>query len=68
MKRIEKVELDNHRAQLHADVKRLVDKYRSIFEWDIPEIDETAADRLILGAMRESIDTVERSLAGTPAQ
>ena len=62
MARIEQLELDAHREKLIADVKGLVDKYRSIFEWDVPEIDEHASDKLILGAIRQALDAVERSL------
>jgi len=39
MAKIEQLEMDAHRTQLIADVKGLVEKYRSIFEWDVPEVD-----------------------------
>ena len=67
MAKMEKIELERHREQLIDDVKGLVDKYRSIFEWDIPEVDEGAADRLILGAIRQALDGVEQSLPGAVA-
>ena len=50
MAKMEQLEMDAHRTQLVHDVAALVDKYRTIFEWDVPEIDEGAADRLILAA------------------
>jgi hypothetical protein len=62
MAKMEQLELDAHRKQLNGDVKGLVEKYRSIFEWDIPEIDEVASDKLILGAIRQALDVVEKSL------
>lgn len=62
MARIEQLELDAHREQLTADVKGLVEKYRSIFGWDIPDIDLAASDKLIFGAIRQVLDVVERSL------
>ncbi len=64
MAKMEKIELERHREQLTDDVKGLVDKYRSIFEWDVPEVDEAAVDRLILGAIRQALDGVEQSLSG----
>lgn len=67
MEKMEQLELDAHRKQLNGDVKGLVEKYRSIFEWDIPEIDEVAADKLILGAIRQELDAVEQSLSGSEA-
>ncbi|MGK2897485.1 MAG: hypothetical protein ACSLE9_02170 [Burkholderiaceae bacterium] len=64
MARLEQLELDAHRAQLTADVRGLVEKYRAIFEWDIPEVDEALSDRLILSAIRQALDGVEKSLPG----
>lgn len=67
MAKIEQIELDRHREQLTADVKSLVDKYRSIFEWDVPDVDEVAVDRLILGAIRQALDGVDHALSETVA-
>ena len=67
MAKMEQIELDRHREQLAAEVKNLVENYRSIFEWDIQEIDEMAADKLILGAVRQALDTVGRSRRGSVA-
>ena len=67
MAKMERIELERYREQLTVDVKSLVDKYLSIFEWDIPEIDEGAAEKLILGAIRQALDGVEQSLPG-PSQ
>ncbi|VTZ27957.1 conserved hypothetical protein [Methylocella tundrae] len=64
MAEIEQVELDRHRAQLTSDVKDLVEKYRAIFDWDVPDVDQNAADKLILGAMRKALDDVEKNLLG----
>ena len=63
MAQMEQLELDAHRGQLVADVQALVERYRSIFEWDIPEIDQARSDRLILQAIRDALDGVEKSLA-----
>ena len=65
MAKMEQIELDKHRDKLNAEVIDLVEKYRTIFEWDVPDIDEEASDRLILGAIREALDAVERSLPGS---
>jgi len=42
---IEERELEGHRAEIIADVKKMVEKYRKIFDWDVPDIDRAAADR-----------------------
>ena len=64
MARIEQIELEGHRNQIIADVKNLVEKYRAIFDWDVPEIDQNVADRLILVEMRKALDDVEMKLLG----
>ena len=68
MAEFEQLEMDAHRAQLAGDVKALVEKYRAIFDWDVPEVDEALSDRLILKALRQALDDVEaESSSGTPA-
>ncbi|MEO5797242.1 MAG: hypothetical protein ABIP34_20630 [Rhodoferax sp.] len=59
---MEQLELDAHRGQLEKDLQTLVENYRSIFEWDIPEIDQARADRLIFEALRAALDNVELAL------
>jgi hypothetical protein len=59
MTQIEQLEMNAHRAQLTADVNGLVEKYRSIFGWDVPDIDEALSDRLILAAVRQALDAIE---------
>jgi hypothetical protein len=66
MARIELLELDAHREQLTSDVKALVEKYRSIFEWDVPENDQALSDKLIFEAIRQSLDDVETALRSKP--
>ena len=63
MANMEQLELNAHRSQLAADVEALVERYRSIFEWDIPEIDQGRSDRLILQAIRDALVDVESKLA-----
>lgn len=63
MANMEQIELDRHREQLAADVRHLVEKYRSIFTWDVPEIDLVSSDKLILGAIRQALDEIEGSLS-----
>jgi hypothetical protein len=60
MAKIEQLELDAHRAQLVSDVKRLIEKYRAIFDWDVPEVDQDGADKLILGAIRKALEDIEK--------
>ncbi len=65
MPKIELLELEAHRAQLEEDVNDLVEKYRAIFGWDVPGVDELLSERLILAAIRQALDGREKKLLGT---
>jgi hypothetical protein len=56
---IAKVEIDRYREELQDDVQHLVKKYCRIMGWEVPELDETEARRLIFEALREALDRVE---------
>ncbi len=64
MARIEQIELEGHREEIVADVKALIEKYRAIFDWDVPDIDQNVADRLILNEVRKALDAIEAKLLG----
>ncbi len=64
MAKMEKIEMDAQRRQLQSDVRQLVEKYRSIFEWDIPDIDQALSDRMIIAAIRQALDEIEKTLPG----
>lgn len=58
MKKMEQLELEAYRSEIVADMSDLVEKYRRIFGWDIPEVDQPAADKLILAAMHKALDDI----------
>jgi hypothetical protein len=62
--RIEERELEGHRAEIIADVGKMVEKYRKIFDWDVPDIDQAAADKLILSEVRKALGELEHTLLG----
>jgi len=59
MGKMEQLELEAHRSEIDADMRSLVEKYRRVFGWDIPEIDQHVADKLILAAMRKALDDIQ---------
>jgi hypothetical protein len=59
---IEQKELQSHRDEIIADVKKMVEKYRAIFDWDVVDIDQTVADKLILVEVRKALDELEQKL------
>lgn len=64
MAKIEQLELEEYRDDIITDVKALVERYRAIFGWDVPDIDQDFADRLILVEVRKALDDIERKLLG----
>ena len=67
MAKIEQLEMDAQRAQLNADMKDLVAKYRSIFGGNVPDIDEALSDRLVFEALKEALNNIEaQSAKGVP--
>jgi len=59
MAEMEEIELQKHRKAIDRDVAALVDKYLKAMEWDIPEVDESRARRLILNEIREALGRME---------
>jgi len=60
MAKMEEMELVAHRRQLVVDVNELVEKYRAIFDWDVPDIDQALADKLIIEEVRKALNELER--------
>ena len=56
---IEDIEMSRQRPSLDKDVNKLVDKYIKIMDWDVPDIDEPKARRLILDEIKLSISRLE---------
>lgn len=58
MATIEEIEIDRYAKELEEDVRHLVKKYSRIMGWDVPDLDEHAARRLILDALQASVARV----------
>lgn len=55
----ESIQMERYASELEDDVRHILKKYSRIMGWGIPELDEAAARKLILGAMREALAKVE---------
>jgi hypothetical protein len=53
------------RGQGHSNARHLVDKYRAIFGRDVPEVDEALSQRLIVKAVPQALDELERQDVAT---
>ncbi|WP_372742962.1 hypothetical protein [Neptunomonas sp.] len=68
MAHIEELELSAHRSDIIKDVNDLIEKYRTIFEWDVPEIDEDLTNTLIINEVRKALDDIQKELPGKTEQ
>ena len=62
MPKLEQFELEAHRREIVRDVRHLVEKYRAVFDWDVPDIDQAAADRLILTEVVTAVNALKDEL------
>ncbi|WP_456412137.1 hypothetical protein [Thiolapillus sp.] len=53
------MEIERYRGEMVENIRELVDKYLSISNWDIPEIDEQKTMAYILQVFREALDDLE---------
>jgi type II secretory pathway predicted ATPase ExeA len=60
MASLEQVEISRYQQELIHDLRHLVQKYGRIMGWEVPELDEAEAKRLILQALKEALADVER--------
>jgi hypothetical protein len=60
--KLEQFELEAHRGEIVRDVRHLVEKYRAVFDWDVPDIDQAAADRLILTEVVTAVNALKDEL------
>ena len=64
MAQIEQKELEAHRDEITTDLNKLVEKYRKIFDWDVPDIDQAVADKLIVLEVRKALDELGQKVLG----
>ena len=60
MPRMEKIELERHRSEIVTDLTKLIEHWRAVFDWDVPEIDQAYSDALIVTEVRAALDQIER--------
>lgn len=63
MAKIEEIEMQKYQADIAEAMTTLFEKYRSIFEWDIPDADQVQIDKTIIAALRASLNALESKLA-----
>jgi hypothetical protein len=56
---LEKIEVVRYRDEIVRDIDHLVKKYCRIIGWEVPDVDDQEARRLVLQALKEAVAQVE---------
>ena len=56
----EEIQMARYYNELEDDLRHTMNKYGRIMGWGVPELDESAAKRLILDAMHKALEKIEQ--------
>ena len=60
MSEMQEIEIQRYHDRIIKDLHHIIERYREIMAWDIPENDPVEADRLIFKAIHEALNKIER--------
>ncbi|WP_137220930.1 hypothetical protein [Shewanella sp. MEBiC00475] len=61
MSDVQNIEIERYQDNITEDIRKVIEKYREIMAWDVPENDTVEADRLIFKAIHSAIAGIEKS-------
>ncbi len=53
------IEIERYHDEINHDVQNLIEKYRKVMAWNIPENNAQKADPLIFEAVQQALDKVK---------
>lgn len=56
---VEKIEMTRYYSELEDDLRHMVEKYCRIMGWEVPELDEREARKLLFKAIHDALAKVE---------
>lgn len=59
MSGIQEIEIKRYHKRIVKDVNHLIERYREIMAWDVPDNDPQEADKLIFEAVKVAIKECE---------
>ncbi len=59
MSQIQEIEIKRYHDRITKDIRHLVERYREIMAWDIPENNPVIADKLIFNAIQIALKEIE---------
>lgn len=60
MSDMQEIEIERYHKRIVKDMRHLIERYREIMAWDIPENDPVEADKLIFKAVHVALDEIEQ--------
>lgn len=60
MSDMQEIEIERYHDRIIKDMRHLIERYREIMAWDVPENDPVESDRLIFKAVHAALDQVEQ--------
>ena len=58
---VQNIEIERYHDKIVKDLRHVIEKYREIMAWDVPENDPVEADRLIFQAIHTALAEIEQS-------
>jgi len=63
MSQEQEIEIERYQGRIEKDLRHLIERYREIMAWDIPENNPEKADRLIFNAVHQALDKIEKDVS-----
>jgi len=57
---VQNIEIERYHEKIVDDLRHIVEKYREIMSWDVPENDPVEADRLIFQAIHAALAEIDK--------
>ncbi len=61
MSEMQEIEINRYYNRIVKDMSHLIERYREIMAWDVPENDPVEADRLIFKAIHGALKELEKT-------
>ena len=59
MSQMQEIEINRYHDRIVKDMRHLIERYREIMAWDVPENNPIEADRLIFKAIHNALSKIE---------
>ncbi len=61
MSEMQEIEINRYHNRIVKDMSHLIERYREIMAWDVPENNPVEADKLIFKAVHEALEELEKA-------